>query len=172
MEINFSKNTLYSAGVPIKQSKEYYEKWYDNISNFMYSCFGNEEVSFLSYYNPEKSIGDDFCSKSFKIKTFDNTLYYYYSCFLSKENTNLLVQDEEFYLGNIIVVKGSFDKDAAYILSLCWEKELITSDKEIFRMGNDGYYFYCYNIMSENFEKIFEKFIDTLKDNLLLEKNE
>lgn len=163
MEINFSKNILYSAGVPIKQSKEYYEKWHENVSDFIYSCLGNEEVSFLSYFAPDESIGDDFCQNNFKVKTFENTLYYYYSCFLSKENIDLLIRDHEFYLGNIIIVKGSFDKDTAYILALCWEKELITSDKEIFRMGNDGNYLYYYNMGDVNRDSIFDEFVDKLK---------
>lgn len=159
MEINLSKNILYNADVPIKKSKEYYEKWYENISNFMYSCLKEEEVSFLSVDPPDKSIGGDFCANNYKIKTYSNTFYYYHSAYLSNENISLLVNDSEFNLGNIIVIKGSYDRDSIHLLSLCWEKELITANKEIFKMDNDGLCFYWYNPKSNLAENNFESFV-------------
>jgi hypothetical protein len=163
MEINFSKNTLHIANVPIKQTKDVYDIWYESISNFIYECIKNEEISFLSHYPPDKSIGDDFCSNNLKIKTYDNTFYYYFSNCLTIDNIKLLIKDEEFYLGNIILIKGSCNKDSAYLLALYWEKELIISGKEIFRMGDDGYSFYCYNIADENFNTNFKNFIQKLE---------
>ncbi|HFG0566806.1 hypothetical protein LIS90_13380 [Flavobacterium psychrophilum] len=164
MEINLSKNILYNVDVPIGKSKEYYEKWYENVSKFMYSCLENEEVSFLGYYPPDKSIGDDFCPNNYKIKTYSNTFYYYHSAYLSNDNVSLLVKDDEFNLGNIIVIKGSYDKDVIYLLSLCWEKELITANKEIFKMDSDGLSFYWYNPKSNLAENDFKSFANNFEN--------
>lgn len=167
MEINLSKNTLYNVSIPIKKSIEYYEKWYKNVSEFMYSCLENEEVSFLSFDSPDKSIGSDFCTNNYKIKTYNNTFYYYHSAYLSDENINLLVNDSEFNLGNIIVIKGSYDKDIIHSLSLCWEKELIIANKEIFKMDSDGLSFYWYNPKSNLAEANFESFVKNFESSTI-----
>jgi len=159
MEINLTKNILCSVDIPIKQSSEIYDKWYDSISDFMFEYLKNKEVSFLSYDVPGKSIGDDFCEDNYKIKTYNNTFYYYKSASLSKENIGLLVRDPEFYLGTIILINGIYNPEEADLIARCWEKELITSNKEIFKMDSDGYCFYCYNMNSKSFEDSFQNFL-------------
>ena len=164
MKINITRNVLYRADIPIKQSAEIYDKWYADISDFLFEYLKDSEVTFLSSYSPDKSIGDEFCEHSYKIKTYDNTFYYYKSTYLSKENIDLLVSDSEFNLGNIILINGTYDIDDAGLIALCWEKELITSDIEIFKLGNDGYTFYCYNADNQIFDKTYQKFLSELKE--------
>lgn len=167
MLINASRNIVFSADVPIKQSQEFYGKWYDVISVFLYQQLKEVELSFLGCYKPAESIANEFCAENCKIKNYNSTLYYYSSSSLSLDQIRLLVSDSEFYLGNIILIKGKQSLEDVGFIALDWKRELALSGKEIFRMDNDGHSFYCYNPTDDNFSTVFNQFVIEIEQSFI-----
>jgi hypothetical protein len=163
MEIITSKNILHAASIPIKQSTNLRDKWYRHLAEFLYSLLNDKQVSFLSYYPPDKSIGAVFCKDSQKINNYDSTQYYYSSSNLSKLYVEQLVSDEEFYLGNIIMIQGILNSDEISMISIYRDSELILSNQQMFKMGDDGNSLFCYNMKDENFDAEFSNFLENIR---------
>jgi len=158
--MGFSKNVVYHTSVPIKQSPEFYNRWYNTISEFIYGQLKDVEVSFVGHSKSLESIVSEFCTEEFKVKTYNGIFCCYHVCYLSLEQFGLLVQNSEFYLGHIILVKGKQSIEDINNIALNWQKELVLSGKEIFKMDNDGYSFYHYNPTNDDFSVVFNQFMN------------
>ncbi len=64
---------------------------------------------------------------------------------VTTEQLDLLVASDEFYLGLIVLAIGRLSQSDVENMVLCWQKDIVQSGVEFFRMDSDGLCFYWYN---------------------------
>lgn len=125
-------------------TKYFDEVWKHKVFLLINNRLEKNEIAFLSKYRFEDSIGADLSQDYAEVKTYENTYFYYFKSKIDEKGLKLLIEDEEFYLGNIILLVNSNRNDIIkYAIS--YESELIFADIEIFKMNNDGLTFHWYN---------------------------
>ena len=77
---------------------------------------------------------------------------------LSKKVISMIVEDESFYLGHLLIIIGTFSRNN---ISNMWEN-LLETGIEYFKMGNDGESFYWCNPQINSAEEEFKLFINEL----------
>ena len=77
---------------------------------------------------------------------------------LSKKVISMIVEDESFYLGHLLI---TFSRSKISIISNMWEN-LLETGIEYFKMGNDGESFYWCNPQINSAEEEFKLFINEL----------
>ena len=80
---------------------------------------------------------------------------------LSKKLISMIVEDESFYLGHLLIIIGTFSRNKISNISNMWE-DLLETGIEYFRMGNDGESFYWCNPQINSAEEEFKLFINEL----------
>lgn len=80
---------------------------------------------------------------------------------LSKKVISMIVEDESFYLGHLLIIIGTFSRSKISIISNMWEN-LLETGIEYFKMGNDGESFYWCNPQINSAEEEFKLFINEL----------
>ena len=80
---------------------------------------------------------------------------------LSKKVISMIVEDESFYLGHLLIIIETFSKSKISNISNMWE-DLLETGIEYFKMGNDGESFYWCNPQINSAEGEFKLFINEL----------
>ena len=80
---------------------------------------------------------------------------------ISKKVISMIVEDESFYLGHLLIIIGTFSRSKISIISNMWE-DLLETGIEYFKMGNDGESFYWCNPQINSAEEEFKLFINEL----------
>ena len=80
---------------------------------------------------------------------------------LSKKVISMIVEDESFYLGHLLIIIGTFSRSKTSNISNMWEN-LLETGIEYFKMGNDGESFYWCNPQINSAEEEFKLFINEL----------
>ena len=73
----------------------------------------------------------------------------------------MIVEDESFYLGHLLIIIGTFSRSKTSNISNMWEN-LLETGIEYFKMGNDGESFYWCNPQINSAEEEFKLFINEL----------
>jgi len=141
--MNLNKNCVLSCF-----TQSFDEIWKQKIFSIIFTRLKENEIAFLSRYKLKDSIGANFSQEYEQIRTYQNIYYYYYRSKIDNKGLELLIDDEEFYLGNIILLINS-NKNDILKYAISWEDELIFAGVEIFKMDSDGLYFYWYNPPNE-----------------------
>ena len=80
---------------------------------------------------------------------------------LSKKVISMIVEDERFYLGHLLIIIGTFSRSKISNISNMWEA-LLETGIEYFKMGNDGESFYWCNPQIISAKEEFKLFINEL----------
>ena len=131
------------------------------ISDFIFRQV-QEKVVFLFEMSPTKtSILYDIDSESEYHTINSKKVIYTKNLNLNKKIISMIVEDESFYLGHLLIIIGTFSRSKISDISNMWE-DLLETEIEYFKMGNDGDSFYWCNPQINSAEEEFKLFINEL----------
>ena len=131
------------------------------ISDFIFRQV-QEKVVFLFEMSPTKtSILYDIDPESEYHTINSRKVIYTKNLNLSKKVISMIVEDESFYLGHLLIIIGTFSRSKISNISNMWE-DLLETGIEYFKMGNDGESFYWCNPQINSAEEEFKLFINEL----------
>ena len=150
-----SLNFINKLGSAILYSKFKY------ISDFIFRQVQERSV-FLFEMTPTKtSILYDIAPESEYHTINSKKVIYTKNLNLSNKIISMIVEDESFYLGHLLIIIGTFSRSKISDISNMWE-DLLETGIEYFKMGNDGESFYWCNSQKKTAEKEFNLFINEL----------
>ncbi|MBW4755899.1 hypothetical protein KZO77_12875 [Prevotella melaninogenica] len=131
------------------------------ISDFIFRQVQERSV-FLFEMSPTKtSILYDIAPESEYHTINSKKVIYTKNLNLSKKIISMIVEDESFYLGHLLIIIGTFSRSKISDISNMWE-DLLETGIEYFKMGNDGESFYWCNPQINSAEEEFKLFINEL----------
>ena len=131
------------------------------ISDFIFHQVQGKSV-FLFEMKPTKtSILYDIDSESEYHTINSKKVIYTKNLNLNKKIISMIVEDESFYLGHLLIIIGTFSRSKISDISNMWE-DLLETEIEYFKMGNDGDSFYWCNPQINSAEEEFKLFINEL----------
>ncbi len=131
------------------------------IANFIFRQVQGKSV-FLFEMKPTKtSILYDIDPESEYHTINSRKVIYTKNLNLSKKVISMIVEDESFYLGHLLIIIGTFSRNKISIISNMWEN-LLETEIEYFKMSNDGESFYWCNPQINSAEEEFKLFINEL----------
>ena len=131
------------------------------ISDFIFRQVQERSV-FLFEMSPTKtSILYDIDSESEYHTINSKKVIYTKNLNLNKKIISMIVEDESFYLGHLLIIIGTFSRSKISDISNMWE-DLLETGIEYFKMGNDGDSFYWCNSQINSAEEEFKLFINEL----------
>ena len=131
------------------------------ISDFIFRQVQERSV-FLFEMSPTKtSILYDIDSESEYHTINSKKVIYTKNLNLNKKIISMIVEDESFYLGHLLIIIGTFSRSKISDISNMWE-DLLETEIEYFKMGNDGDSFYWCNPQINSAEEEFKLFINEL----------
>ena len=150
-----SLNFINELGSAILYSKFKY------ISDFIFRQLQERSV-FLFEMSPTKtSILYDIAPESEYHTINSKKVIYTKNLNLSKKIISMIVEDESFYLGHLLIIIGTFSRSKISDISNMWE-DLLETGIEYFKMGTDGDSFYWCNPQINSAEEEFKLFINEL----------
>ena len=131
------------------------------ISDFIFRQVQGKSVFLFEMKSTKTSILYDIDPESEYHTINSKKVIYTKNLNLSKKKISMIVEDESFYLGHLLLIIGTFSRSKISDISNMWE-DLLETGVEYFKMGNDGESFYWCNSQKESAEKEFKLFINEL----------
>ena len=144
----------------IKESKI----WSDSIVNFIYEQIQQNEYSLFELSPTNHSIIYDLDQNCKETKINSKRCLYINGVSLSKKDLQSIVLTDDFYLGNLIIIRKTINEADILNIVNFWDKNIFETGLEIFSVDNDGLSFYWYNPKDKIAEEKFDSFISELNN--------
>ncbi|CVK17266.1 hypothetical protein Ga0061079_1381 [Apibacter mensalis] len=117
----------------------------DVILNFIFNQIGKQECFLFEMKPTKNSIIYDITSSYIETKINSKKCLYTKGINLLKEDIKNIIETDDFYLGNLIIVLNELNNEMILNLINLWDSGIYEVGVEFFRMCNDGLSFYWYN---------------------------
>jgi hypothetical protein len=129
-----------------EMNSENWSFWIANISKIIFEQKQLRGLYILTLgQNESNSIGFDI-GAVWKVGKFNSVKYLVTDLSTASiEDITLMIDTDEFYLGSIILLLEKPSEDEIKKIIILWNRDLINSGVEFFKMDSDGNCFYWYN---------------------------
>lgn len=161
--MDFNKYSVLNADFSNNYNLEYEKLKYSFITNFIYTHIQNKKCFLFEMMPKNNSILYEVTSSNKEIKINGKKCLYTSNINLSKEDICKIINEEEFYLGHLLIVINEISENNLFNIANLWSNEIFKTGLEFFKMDSDGLSFYWYN-PKDNFAEIdFQTFINDFK---------
>ncbi len=117
----------------------------DVILEFIFDQIGKHECYLFEMKPTKNSIIYDITSSYTETKINSKKCLYSAGLNLLKEDIKNIIETDDFYLGNLIIILSKLNNERILNLVNLWDSGIYEVGIEAFRMCNDGLSFYWYN---------------------------